>query len=177
MCVGVRVREPRTDFRLSPFPSPSASHPIPTSSYLRLRYTCIRRWTLLGQLLDPAWIDCESRPPVSCSCIPFLSRASYALGLDRSVSLGSPSHHAAAYRTGTTSVRADRPISTPFTLWAQLLCSPVQPCPPFRILFPQYHFHVILRNDSHHQPGKFSRLDNHNTPLAGVDVACLTGAP
>lgn len=104
MCVGVRVREPRTDFRLSPFPSPSTSHPIPTSSYLRLRYTCIRRWTLLGQLLDPAWIDCESRPPVSCSCIPFLSRASYALGLDRSVSLGSPSHHAAAYRTGTTSV-------------------------------------------------------------------------
>lgn len=76
--VRVRVREPRTDFRLSPFPSPSTSHPIPTSSYLRLRYTCIRRWTLLGQLLDPAWIDCESRPPVSCSCIPFLSRASYA---------------------------------------------------------------------------------------------------
>lgn len=45
------------------FASPR-SHPHPHSHFhLRLRYTCIRRWTLLGQQLDPAWIDCESRPP------------------------------------------------------------------------------------------------------------------
>lgn len=103
MCVCV-FEEPRADSRLSPFPSP-----FPSTSHLRLRYTCIRRWTLLGQQPDPAWIDCESRPPVSRQACLALYPASVSkslalrLGLDCSVSPGSPSPHA-AYRTGSTSV-------------------------------------------------------------------------
>lgn len=64
----------------------------------------------------------------------------------------------------------------PFTPQGSGLCSPVQPCPPFRILFLDYHFHVILTETTPHlQAREFFRLDKVN-PLAGSHVACLTGA-
>lgn len=59
--------------------------------------------------------------PVSClaSCPVSVSESRVLrLCLDCPVSLAARSHHA-AYHTGSTSVRADRPISPPFTLQAQ----------------------------------------------------------
>lgn len=107
---------------------------------------------------------------------PFLSAAPYAcLALDLLHLSGSPSHPA-AYHTGSTSVRADRPISSPFTLQAQY----------FAHRFSRAHLFVFSSLSITSTSFSQTRLPSpaweilstaqHNTPLAGFDATCLTGA-
>lgn len=154
------------------FASPrSHTHPIPTST-CALRYTCIRRWTLLGQQLDPAWINCESRHSVLLfglsglvSCTRF-EPLRLRLGLD-------PSYHAAR-RTGSTSVRADRPISPPFTLQAQYFVHRFNRAHLFVFSSLSITSTSFLQTRLLSPARKFSRLDNITRPWqVSTSPACL----
>lgn len=154
------------------FASPrSHTHPIPTST-CALRYTCIRRWTLLGQQLDPAWINCESRHSVLLfglsglvSCTRF-EPLRLRLGLD-------PSYHAAR-RTGSTSVRADRPISPPFTLQAQYFVHRFNRAHLFVFSSLSITSTSFLQTRLLSPARKFSRLDNITRPWqVSTSPVCL----